>query len=93
MSAPQVVVVLVAMLPLLAVVAWHVRDAWRGRRPMSNDWCAVCQRDLRRGDVYEVHVGFDDPSEAEVHSFGGGSAMVATYCRRHAPKDARRAKA
>lgn len=89
MNALVVAAIWIVVLMLVALVV-----QWRGhRRPMSRDWCAVCHKDLRVGDVYEVHVGFDDAAEAEVAGFGGGSAMVATYCRRHAPKGARRSKA
>ena len=70
-----------------AIVAQLVR---RRRRPMSRDWCTVCLVDLPVGGVYEVRHAVEDAAEAEAAGLGGGTAFVATYCRRHAPKGARR---
>lgn len=76
----------------LAIVAtanavWAVRRYvvpwWRRRRTVV-EMCEVCGKGLTRSSVRELRSDATDDAELEIHI--GGTAMIATYCRRHFPK-------
>lgn len=61
-----------------------MRWPWRRRRgELTLDHCRVCDRQLRRGDVWEAR------SNVEAADDGfGGTWLAICYCRRHKPKGA-----
>jgi len=63
------------------ITAW-----WRKRhRPAgpAPDWCCECMEYLHAGEVYEVRTGHMDADDGL-----GGTYLVQTFCRKHAPKGA-----
>ena len=80
------IVTLIAPAVLLAAAIGWQWSRWitnRDRRPLTADWCRVCERELRRGEVWEVRSGHE-PAEDGV----GGTYLAITYCRRHKPRGA-----
>lgn len=72
-----------------AIVAVRaVRDWLTERRPLVNEWCCHCGEHLRRGQVYEVRK--DMPALADEGASGGGTQMACSYCKQHAPVEAKR---
>lgn len=59
---------------------------WRRRRKWSRDWCSVCMRDLRVGEVWEVRSGHQKAEDGF-----GGTYLSQTFCPTHRPPEATRA--
>lgn len=81
--AIAMVVAFVLAVVLIVIRTWDAAEP--GTLDLSLDWCAVCFRDLPRGEVWEVREHL-----ANTHEMGldGGSFMATTYCAEHAPEGA-----
>lgn len=76
----------------LAIVAaanatWGVRRwvlPWWKRRHQLVEQCEVCSKWLKPRQVRELREEATDDAELDIGI--GGTAMVATYCKRHFPR-------
>lgn len=76
---PVALAVIAAVEAVLLSRRWVV-PWWRRRREYTDE-CEVCGKALTRRTVRELREDIDD-GLIEV----GGTAMIATFCRRHYPK-------
>lgn len=83
MSVYPIALALVAVANIVILVRNYALPWWRRRR-VYTDFCEVCNKQLTRNSVRELRSeAADDGTEGFEM---GGTAMIATYCRRHFPK-------
>jgi len=86
MSLYPVALALVCLVEAVLLARRHLLP-WLRRRRTVVDWCEVCNKGLTRSSVRELRSDADDDDELiPGGSMGGGTYMVATYCRRHFPR-------
>lgn len=79
-------------LVIVANATWVFRRyvaPWWKRRHQLVEQCEVCSKWLRPGQVRELRSDSNDDDQAMAEiggTMGGGTYMVATYCRKHFPK-------